>query len=139
MSAPTSSTHPTIRQRVVTAPSFTPQNKIQNLQHSQTRRLWLGTWTRYTQQALLHLDITLLTFMTLPERYQYRHIVRALTASLIDPTTRDTSLTVSKEVTCHMHMLCHNMHSNTIIASLHAHPERYPYHLYVFRRSFQSK
>ena len=48
-----------------------------------TRRIWLGTWTATTLQALLPTNLPLTEQMTIQERHTYRAIIRQLTDPLI--------------------------------------------------------
>jgi len=111
-----------------------------------TRRIWMGMWKPATLQALLPPGITLSTPMNSSERYQYRLIVRILTAPLIDaytqmirlqlPTYRSTPrhehLGVSLKTTRHMRLLFHNTHYNDTIPSLPSHNIQSPLDTFAY-------
>ena len=103
---------------------------------TQTRCIWTGMWTLATLRALLHPDIQTTSPMTAPERYQYRSIVRDLTAPLIDAykqmillqlpsrqnIARNTTNPIPLTTKRHMRLLFHHNNTSNVLPCMHTYP-----------------
>ena len=101
-----------------------------------TRRIWLGTWTPETLQALLPVTCSIIEPMNTKDRHTYRGIVCQLTAPLIDAYTAMTQLQLSSQqlestimapklllkTRRHMQLLFHTTCNDTVLPHLRNSP-----------------